>query len=232
MAGQWLKARIAVTNPDDAPLSGFVLGLTVGYSGKAPKKGEVELERRSQDGSWQPLPQPLDYAVNHFELEVPTIEKSGSATVELRLRLAARLIYQDGKNGFVYPHVAKPDPNREADEYPFFYFWPSPATEKKPDTGKPDTGKPDTKPETPKPEISKPSTAKPDSKPAAGREKTPGGSTGKPVTATQPTAAHTGSELADTGAGSHLPWVAGGSAIALAAGAGLFVATRRRTGQH
>ncbi|MEU3354043.1 LAETG motif-containing sortase-dependent surface protein [Streptomyces sp. NPDC037389] len=46
----------------------------------------------------------------------------------------------------------------------------------------------------------------------------------------KPTAKDTaaGGQMAATGAGSSLPWAVGGSAVALAAGAGMLVTARRR----
>lgn len=71
-------------------------------------------------------------------------------------------------------------------------------------------------------------------KPAAGgdRRESGGADAAEPAAATSPNAvapAGGSTELASTGAGSATPWVIGGAAVALGAGAGLVVAARRRS---
>ncbi|MFE7610546.1 ALF repeat-containing protein [Streptomyces celluloflavus] len=71
-------------------------------------------------------------------------------------------------------------------------------------------------------------------KPAAGgdRRGSGGADAAEPAAATSPNAvapAGGSTELASTGAGSATPWVIGGAAVALGAGAGLVVAARRRS---
>ncbi|WP_367431822.1 LAETG motif-containing sortase-dependent surface protein [Streptomyces celluloflavus] len=71
-------------------------------------------------------------------------------------------------------------------------------------------------------------------KPAAGgdRRGSAGADAAEPAAATSPNAvapAGGSTELTSTGAGSATPWVIGGAAVALGAGAGLVVAARRRS---
>lgn len=93
----------------------------------------------------------------------------------------------------------------------------------KKEEGKKDEGKKGDGTEKPKPDASK------EADQGAGAATT--GKGGTPMTAAaknHPAPASTGASLASTGAGSALPWAAGGTAVALAGGAGILVATRRR----
>ncbi|GAU64841.1 hypothetical protein SSP35_01_01770 [Streptomyces sp. NBRC 110611] len=191
--GQWLQAKLTVKNPDDEPLTGFSVRMVVGYSGWNAKSGEIELEQRSQDGSWAAIaPDPSDPSDPHeFKLEVPTLEAHGKFTVDLRLRLATRLIYEEGINGFIAPFGMPKEKDRPIERSPFFYFFPAPADgAKRPDTGDDKTPGDDKKPgddKTPggekKPDAGRDTGHKPsgggDSKPSTGDGKTPGAHDGK-----------------------------------------------------
>ncbi|MFI9205016.1 LAETG motif-containing sortase-dependent surface protein [Streptomyces sp. NPDC053048] len=206
------------------------LRVTFMFSGGGEKtvKSTQRIDYRSKDGSWVRIDDKTPGGTFVGQFTGGKVEKGQVATVELRVKLASdyptgtarTMIDIWGTERHVLPEVAvvkeggaKPTPDGSAKPTPSTggsSAKPSPSTDAS--TKPTPSGKPE---------------ATPSARPSASTAPSASASS-SPATAVNTSAQGGGDALATTGAGNDTPWIVGAAVVAVAAGAGLVVMTRRR----
>ncbi|GHG64425.1 LAETG motif-containing sortase-dependent surface protein [Streptomyces griseocarneus] len=224
--GDWTEFGFIVDNTAGSQaIEPLRLTFMLSGNGKKKIKSTQRIEYRAKDGSWVRIDDKTPGSTFVGNVTSGKVEKGQSATVELRVKLAAdyptgpahALVDISGTTVRQLSPIevvakggaAKPSPSTGTDKKS-----PSPTGSAKPS--------PSTKP-------SASTTARPSAPASARASAAPSASTSSPAAAVANTTAQGGGDaLATTGAGNSTPWVVGAAALAVAAGAGLVVMTRRR----
>ncbi|BAJ31954.1 MULTISPECIES: LPXTG cell wall anchor domain-containing protein [Kitasatospora] len=237
--GPAVESTVTFRNSVNHDVKDFRTSLYVAYLHAELPAGSFAVEVKAPGGSWKKVDfgtGDLSSIVNSGEYQIP---KGGSLTLDLRIAATAKALVGD------YQATESGGSAVLEDDSDTFLSWTAPSDQPAADqngTGvctqfvgyaTHDFAVVDSATSASPSAEPSPSPSAPASSPAAAPTSTPTGSTHTATPTAAPTtqAAHQGPELAETGAG-NTTGIAVGGAAALALGAGILVAVRRRQGSH